>query len=543
MSRPIYRQKVNQSDVDSYFGPRNTVKLVPQLGTNYTPETLAVTEKRTEADQIANTIDSLFHDRYNVAIVSPGIGGVIFALADLSNVDKIYASEPNPAVRQILSNNISAYQINKIELTPQLPFEGISMLYLDLIKNPKTDVDAYLAAKEYPLYAIRVPASYHLKEDPNYQCVFQPTGNPQSQLLLCELIGQTQEESISIDDVWLDNLINVIDKILAKIITDTKPYLAEDLLSYWVQALTSKTIDPNLNYETLEMFGDRLMKTTFADYLIQRVEGITERQLTELQNYYLSTLQQSNFSKSLGLASVVRVAGEPPEKVFEDIFESFFGALFRVSEAVRGGYGYYNAFRLISAIYQNEPIEKMIPELERGRDKTVYQQSLGKLGFPYKKDGGTEVESVIDGMVHFKVLLPPGAQKFFAGYGIRLPNEMGYGIAKSKTGAATVAYSKALETLEDNGITPEWIEKTREILMFDKPEYNPYIGKARARLAREGFDRMTFSQPASTSTTNRQVVQLIGIRPNGSQAILATVTDSTNSKLGRIEALRRYAEG
>lgn len=551
-------------DLNTFFGSRNRRRLNPQLNSNYTPDALNGMPSRNEADQIATIISVLFTEPFNISVVPARLGGLIFALAEKPIVKHIYAYEVN--LKTMLSNNLSSYGMtNGVTITTNYQQEDASVLLMDLIADPQLDFVQIMATTTFPVYAIRVQSNHAPIRHPGYTCSSENTGNPTTKLLLCTLnseeVSTSQPLDLGVDPDWLNNLILFLDNILARVSDSPKDrvaYFNEENINYWIQAFTNPTIDPNYNYEVLEMIGDRVMKFAFADYLTQRIPRINESQLSELQNYYLSTLPQAKIARKLGFTAQIRVVGSVKEKILEDVLEAFFGALFRVSENVMGGLGYYNVFMILVTLYQDEPIEQQLEVVKRGRKKTVFLQGLAKLGFnKVGIEGGTEkcnctchgsnpdiITNFFQGDegVVFTITLSRRVLDFFQTHGIRLNPLIGRGTGASKKAAETEAYGEALGILTEQGVTPEWMEEQKEILAFNRPEYLPYLATARARLQREGYVRMTFSNLPSTNSTKECVIQLIGYTEDGTAGVLAT-SETCDLRTGRIEVLRRYAEG
>lgn len=547
--RQVYRKTQGSSlDINKYFGVRNGQRFNPQLNVNYTLPALQIAAMRKEADVISSQITSLFEQPFTIGVLPGGLGDLVFSLAESPLVAKIFIIEPDAALQQLLNNNLRGYHLtHKAQITSDFQDEAITILLIDTIKDPTITV-ANLLNEQHLTYAIRVTANYQAPDNPNYDYTFLGTDNPATQLLLCSPLASEEEilPQPEVDQVWLDDLLVWLDTLLAKIIPSQEerlPYFAEQHLSYWVDAFTDESIDPNYNYEVLEMLGDRFMKASFADYLIQRIPKITERELTELQNHYLKTIPQSKLARDLGFAPHIRVVGDVKVKALENVLEAFFGALFRVSEDVGGGLGYYNVFSMIVALYQDEPFETKKEEVKAGIEKTVFEQTIiAKLHFK------REIDLIFnyyndDRIFHFTITLSRRAREYFEGQGIILPNIIGDGVGTSKTAAEYDAYTKALALFRQKGVTPEWVEAQREILVFTKPRFQPYLATARARLQREGFIQMTFSSPSSTANANSCVVQLIGHRKNGTRQILATVESCVKKTDAEVEVLRLYAEG
>ena len=538
-------------DLSSYFGPRNNNRFVQRSGSNYTTQALERMENRKEADNIAQTILSLFKDPLNISIYPGGIGGVIFALAEDPNVVKIYVSEPNANLQKMLLNNIRGYNLaGKIEVTSNYLQPDSSVAYIDIVKDPKFDIATFLQDQDFPLFVFRVPANYQAGEHPNRDCEMVETGNPDTALLICQIVGQeiTPEEEttnvpvLDVDEEYLSTFIPFIDTLISKIIPDSpdrEAYLQNNFLTYWVQSFTSKTVDPQFNYEVMEMLGDRLMKAAFADYIIQRISNITESQLTELQNYYLVKTQQGPLAQRLGMGNYIRTVGDVTVNLLEDVLEAFFGALFRVSEEVAGGLGYYNVFQMIVAFYGQEPIEEQLQVVKGGTSKTIVVQTFPRLHLDRPIENSFRTA---EGLTEFTLTLKPSAREFFEGMGITLPPVIGRGRGKSKRAAENTAYTEALNLLRQRGISEQWIEEQRNIIAFDRPEYQQYLPMARERLQREGYVRMSFSSPPATTTTYECIVQLMGERANGKKEVLAS-TQACKIQQGRVEVLRKYANG
>ena len=597
---------MSKVNLKPYFGTRNKRSFEPKVGQNYTTVSLTKMATRNEADQIRDAIVAFFDQPFSLSIQPPGAGDLVFAFAESPYVDTIYVSEPNSTLRTILSKNLSSYGFrrDKVVFTSKLGLDQSSVYVGDLIKDPALNIDNILGqskeTKDIPLFAFRVNTTYPEKEKEGFLMTSIPLGGSStedrksvdpatksprsgdlvraqsapegksfvaktkpssgrksteeqsslssassSKLILYQRQApvETQEETIDVDEEWLDGLITFLNGLLSNIIPEDKDrelYFTESRLGYWVQAFTHKTIDLNDNYEVLEMLGDRAMKFAFADYMIQRIVGIKESQLTELQNYYLTTIPQANMAKKYGFGQYIRIVKQPREKVLEDVLESFFGALMRVSEDVASGYGYYNVFAMISFFYRDEDIENKLPELSSGQAKTVVTQSFPKLHLPNLIEDWYQEND----QVRFVLKLPLQSREYFEAYGIILPSVIGQGVGVSKKVASKRAYEQALKILRQNGVTPEWIEMQQATTLFNRDEFKPYIGTARERLKKEGYVKMSFSSPVSTINPNECVVQLIGHRANGSRSILETiVSPSCDQRSGQIEALRKYASG
>lgn len=91
----------------------------------------------------------------------------------------------------------------------------------------------------------------------------------------------------------------------------------------------------NESYERLEYFGDRVVKIVVSLYLFYRYPKEDEGFMTRLQTKIEDKKNLSYFSKELGLGQFFIISkqieslnGRNLEKIHEDVFEAFMGALF-----------------------------------------------------------------------------------------------------------------------------------------------------------------------------------------------------------------------
>lgn len=91
----------------------------------------------------------------------------------------------------------------------------------------------------------------------------------------------------------------------------------------------------NESYERLEYFGDRVVKIVVSMYLFHRYPNEDEGFMTRLQTKIEDKKNLSLFSKELGLGKFFIISkqieslnGRQLEKIHEDVFEAFMGALF-----------------------------------------------------------------------------------------------------------------------------------------------------------------------------------------------------------------------
>ena len=89
------------------------------------------------------------------------------------------------------------------------------------------------------------------------------------------------------------------------------------------------------SYETLEFLGDSLLGCMTAEYLYKRFDGEDEGFMTRLQTKIEDKKNLAVFSKHLGLGKyfllskqIESLNGRNLDRIHEDVFEAFMGALF-----------------------------------------------------------------------------------------------------------------------------------------------------------------------------------------------------------------------
>ncbi len=122
-----------------------------------------------------------------------------------------------------------------------------------------------------------------------------------------------------------------------------KSYCKKDIFTDDVLAATRKEIGNPSNllelrdhsYERLEYFGDRVVKIIVSFYLFKRYPNQDEGFMTRLQTKIEDKTNLAEMSKEIGLGKFFIISrqiesmnGRNLEKIHEDVFEAFMGALF-----------------------------------------------------------------------------------------------------------------------------------------------------------------------------------------------------------------------
>lgn len=386
---------------------------------------------------------------------------------------------------------------------------------------------------------------------------------------------------------WLQSLQSFLNGLLQPIIknqSERNRYLDANAMKIWATAFTHETVSPSDNYEDLEFLGDAMLKAVFPKYLMKRFPHLHKGEYTELNVAYMSKIKQAELAQSMGLNNHIRVAGIERSilNLDTDVFESFFGALDTISDAIVPGIGFSNCYNMILNIFQNIDIDE---SKGRGSAKTQVIQMFVRFDLPkpieYVDDGkeitviinpnaikflksqgmnitdkvigyntATQQEDArceaygqaISSLVKYGILtvneaVKRGRDKYNVDFSVALKSEnvnflrennvnlknsvIGHATASTKKEAEFVAYNQALTFLENQGITTEWAETEKQRRDFEQPEVSKYFEAAGERAVSEGFQYMYFFTPRKTVTPKGAVVQLVGVRANGKHEVLA----------------------
>ena len=152
----------------------------------------------------------------------------------------------------------------------------------------------------------------------------------------------TEKDIISIlnkFDIYI-NKINNIDYFIQAF--THKSYCKKEIYPQYILNAAKNEINSNTlldlfekSYERLEYFGDRVLKVIVSMYLFHRYPKQDEGFMTKLQTKIEDKKNLAIMSKELGLEKyfiiskqIEQLGGRNLEKIHEDIFESFIGALF-----------------------------------------------------------------------------------------------------------------------------------------------------------------------------------------------------------------------
>ncbi len=254
---------------------------------------------------------------------------------------------------------------------------------------------------------------------------------------------------------------DLIVNLLKNIVPNPSDYVKPDQMIIWHRAFTHETFDPTSNYEDDEYVGDRLLKVIFLIYLIARNPNYTKKDLTNIDTLVMEMKNQNDLSFELGFIDLIKMPHhtKPNVNVGGDVFESFFGALDRVSDTILPLIGLVNCYNMINYIFN----QNIIPdELRLGNSKMIVEQIFIQLGLKnptptsnYARDATKEITVTIK--------LTQEHLDFFNSNNIVIAPLLALTKGNVKHVVTKMAYDEAKSNLEKAGVTEEFIENIKAL--------------------------------------------------------------------------------
>ena len=117
----------------------------------------------------------------------------------------------------------------------------------------------------------------------------------------------------------------------------------------------------------------------------------------------------------------------------------------------------------------------------------------------------------------------------------------------TKKKASNNAYLMALETLDNMGLTYNWIRQVREQRQLENPELESYFPLLEEKMAKEGLVNFYFREERAKSKVGGDssgvYVQLIGENESGKKKVLAMTEEPVESSLeGKQQVLAQWTQ-
>jgi dsRNA-specific ribonuclease len=524
------------------------------------------------------------------AVVNPSHESSVF-LADAKNISNLvtFIGKNDPELIQTLEKypNIRIIEDNFVYTPPEVknPFVLFFYPYWLMNMDQKTAQNVYfknipfqsgtfddilrIEQPEYFVFLIpkdvKVPSEYgNIKEvDLNRGKLVIIESTKESKV---PMFGKSKRVDMdATKDDWDKNFLKFLKSLLSPLAKEEtiQKIVNQKTLPMWKKAFTHDTVDLNDNYEQLETIGDRVLELVFLKYLLRNYPELTPQEITELKSKYMSKYYQGTTSRKLGLGDWIRVGNDVSSiSILEDVFESFFGALFEISDNEIGdGVGYVMALKFLTMIFSDVEFDL---SKSQGHPRSQIKEILEMLKFdPEITDisisgKGTNVTIKISDRTHNDLVELGMMDK-------NSSNVIGVGFGNFKNNAINLAYSNALEYLERLGITRKWAENQKELADLLIPELEPYLDNALKRMEDEGYTRIYLRTSRTSAQAGSVVVQLVGVyydeqkqkeqrkilesgKYNEMQAVKQGGKDIQTGKVdviktGKIDVVRKYAQG
>lgn len=292
--------------------------------------------------------------------------------------------------------------------------------------------------------------------------------------------------------------------------------------------------DPSKNYDQLEAIGDAILKYCFKNYVLRKIPLVEDKELSELLARYMSVEFQPILGRHLLFQDWVIVdelTTSIPNKIVEDVLESFCGALASVCEelTLSPGLGVNLIQTFITKVWDGSGLSL---SLTMGTNKTLIDQLETRYGFDqgsgkplFTSEGDLKkVVYHIKGK-NFKewmkdILLLSGKTESEI-LALNLPTSIRsekYG--KSQKAAESAAADDIIAQLEKFGIKKELLT-TKDIrlsAMYRNPEFKKTIDKVISKIngLNEEFHpvRIYIERPKENQTPDTSNLYLIGVDKN-----------------------------
>lgn len=357
---------------------------------------------------------------------------------------------------------------------------------------------------------------------------------------------------------WLMEYQRYLSIILSPIISPTSllnKFLSIEYMPLWVQSVTHITFDARINYESLEIDGDALLKWIFKVYIRQRFPNISEQGLSEYTSRYMAKENQKIFTREMKLNQWVLADDEIDtnnDSICEDVFESFVGVISmianqinistkkNVNTGVSFGFGAECAFNILPLIFNEITFDK---KWILGKPITTLKQrgEMLKLG----KGGGIIVSKNIENNGSTTMILnfEPKALEKLLSYKKVLYNPIATANAFGKNVVEDKVWDIALTYCENAGYTHEWALEIKDKHMFDGID-EELVKRAKDKARLENLQQLEFKQPKNISTKYNVIMQLIahdvgsGIESNKTRSL--EVSKGNNELNAKIAVLKKY---
>lgn len=521
------------ADGSDYFVFRGNSKFRPETNVHYIPSLLRRFLTAGVVENI-NTILTVTFPGMTLVEYGAGIGQLTIRIGQSSS--PVIAIEERKEYYSYLVRNIISYNLEKSVTASRTPIavqEDYVLITYDTAPVPQIYANAVARVVIVPSTLDMTGANINLRDpEQSYINTIKISDTAMYIITSKRLSPERPPPDASLDTENLKEYREYAKSQLNGIVDESHydAMFGPDSYQTWRDSITHKSVDPSHNYEMLEYDGDLILKSCFTTLLAEHFPNLTEQEATNLSSQYMSKRGQGPMTKQLSLDKFL-VTDTRDNKQYEDVFESFFGAIFRLGERIRDGvgYGYAKGFmrNLIRAIFS-----KIDRRMGKGDPKTILEQRISQLIRHGKRilqitkgEVGPTKVVVITIPESYSLQLPLLAE---AGYK-QLPNPLGRGEHNKRKEAEQLAYVSAIRNLDEAGLTEEFAASRYVSNIFDFPELDSRKDELNAKLAARGIKSY---DSANILTENADIhrVHLVGVLESGEKVILGEGISGSQDK-------------
>ena len=234
-------------------------------------------------------------------------------------------------------------------------------------------------------------------------------------------------------------------------------------LDLYTQSYTHPSVDPENNYESLEILGDSVINQCIVWYLYRRFPKLNHplgvKVIARLKINLVSKQQFFEIGKELGMWDFIRADDETRQTkmkpTIEDVLEAFFGATGLLLDNIKMGLGNKTCYKIIETLFNRIDIslayEDLYDPITRLKETIdFYKGELGQIVYEDVKD----TERLLTTSTVYRVKYYPTRKCFNCGNGMRevqSKEKIGVGVAALKKDARQKSSQNALRTLERQG--------------------------------------------------------------------------------------------
>jgi hypothetical protein len=261
-------------------------------------------------------------------------------------------------------------------------------------------------------------------------------------------------------------------------------------------------------------------------YLWDKYPTITKAQASEQKSVVVRKPYLASLSRRFGLADHI-VTFKRTKHTDEDVMESFLGATVIIGDkVVATGFGFTVVLECLTWIFDQVDFGR-VDDLPPAPAITWVNQSFVKLGFGSNTHKQVFVRQEPDrnnqmftvSTVYVSQTTLTKLRDFF---GIKLHSTvLGVASEVDKKLSEQKAFQVAYSLLNRSGMTPDWVKKAGDKLLFQRPAIQPFYEQALAKAKKMGYDDISYVNSTAQGTYGNQVATLVGLTKEGKKSRIA----------------------